>query len=73
VIGALTLFIRSAPMIDEARRAAEDVAQAVNQSAQNAQLTAEVGHEARRATEQGVTAAERATDAMRSVPTPPPL
>jgi methyl-accepting chemotaxis protein len=58
---------RQVTMIDVARHAAEEVTVAVNESAGNAQATAEVGQEARRTAGEGVAAAEQANEAMRSV------
>jgi methyl-accepting chemotaxis protein len=58
---------RQAAMTNTARLAADEVADAIRDSANNAQLTVEVGQEARRAAGDGVTAAEQANDAMRSV------
>jgi methyl-accepting chemotaxis protein len=54
-------------MVEHARRAADEVARAVADAAQNAGATAEVAHQARTVAEEGVGAAEQANAAMRSV------
>jgi methyl-accepting chemotaxis protein len=58
---------RQVNLIATARRAAEDVAAAVNQTAAQAAQTAEVATQARETAQQGVSAAEQANEAMRSV------
>jgi methyl-accepting chemotaxis protein len=58
---------RQVAMVNDARRAAEEVTHAVTESALNARETAEVGQQARHAATAGVSAAEQANDAMRSV------
>ncbi len=60
---------RQVQLIDEARRSAEEVSKAVAESAQTASSTAELAHDARQVAQDGVGAAERADEAMRSVQT----
>jgi methyl-accepting chemotaxis protein len=54
-------------MIDAARHSADEVAQAVADSAASARGTAEVAHQTRELAQQGVGAAEKATGAMQAV------
>jgi methyl-accepting chemotaxis protein len=54
-------------MIGAAKDAAEEVARAVNETADSAQHTAEAADSTRRVAEQGVASARQATDAMRLV------
>jgi methyl-accepting chemotaxis protein len=58
---------RQVQVIGTARRAADEVASAITESAQQAEQTAEVAGRARDTAQQGVTAAEQADTAMRSV------
>jgi methyl-accepting chemotaxis protein len=58
---------RQVQIVEAARHSAEEVARAVGATAQNAQQTAQAAHAAREAARQGVSAAEHATEAMRSV------
>ena len=55
---------RQVRMIDEAKHSADEVAQAVADSAVSARGTAEVAHQTRELAQQGVDAAEKATDAI---------
>ena len=54
-------------MVDAARRSSEEVTNAVSETAENAGRTAEVASEARQSAQDGVSAAEQANQAMRSV------
>ena len=54
-------------MVETARRAAEEVAGAVKESAEQAEQTAEAASQARMAAQQGMESAEQANEAMRSV------
>ena len=58
---------RQVRMVEEAQRAAEKVTRALSHSAEQAHLAAEVAQGAREVAQQGVTAAEHANEAMRSV------
>jgi len=58
---------RQVNMLEAARTAAEEVAAAVRDSADQAEQTAEVATRARESAQQGITAAEQANRAMRSV------
>ncbi len=53
-------------MVHETQRSAQEIASAVAESAQNAERTAEVAHNAHMVAEQGVAEAEQANAAMRS-------
>jgi methyl-accepting chemotaxis protein len=58
---------RQVQMVDAARKAVEEVAAAVNESAQQAEQTAEIATRARDTSRHGMSAAEQANEAMRSV------
>ena len=58
---------RQVQMLQSARRAGEEVAGAVKQSAEQAEQTAEAAGQAHEAAQAGVAAAEQANEAMRSV------
>ena len=58
---------RQVNAVEDARRAAEEVGRAVSEAAESASATAEVAHQAREVAQEGVGAAEKANEAMRSV------